>query len=171
MSTNQRESSINCTFSSRVLVLCAEDEAKWADGQLSSDNDCDAALTVAGSSTSFVQGGVAQFDFKAEVDRWVLCYKHGSDEWTLYAGITPKVASTTTAEDSTSETQLTKALASLTLEGNIASYPAGSKARADFEAAFLADVTSALGEDASRFAVEDIRVGSIIVDFSITPTG
>lgn len=118
-----------------------------------------------------VAGGVAQFAFEGEVEVWTLCYKHGSEDWLLYGAVTPTATASATITETTSETQLTKAVVSLTLEGSISSYPAGSTARTEFEAAFLSDLASALGEDISRFQVEDIRAGSVVVDFSISPTG
>lgn len=147
------------------------DEAKWVDAAVSSDTDCEAAAGVAGSSVAEVSGAVAQFAFESDVEFWSLCYKHGSEDWRLYGDITPTATVSATARQTTSETQLTKAVVSLTLEGSISSYPAGSTARAEFEAAFLSDLATALQEDISRFEIESIRAGSVVVDFSINPTG
>lgn len=115
-------------------------------------------------------GGVAQFAFQSAVEQWTLCYKHGYDDWVLYPGVTPTMSSVV-AKKTTSETQWTRASVSVTLEGNIAAFPPRSAARSDFEAAFLADVASALGEDISRFVVRDVRAGSVVVEFTINPTG
>lgn len=158
----------------KILYLITDaDKAKWVGTDTSSDEDCDAATTVAGSSVGRSVGGITEFAFQKEVEAWILCYKHGSDNWRLYTSITPTTTTTTTTttKKATSETQLTKATVSLTLEGNIASYPLGSTARTTFESAFLADLARALDADLSRFSVEDIQAGSIIVDFSISPTG
>lgn len=148
-----------------------QDLAKWAGERPSSDGGCQAAAATAGSSVALVRDGSARFRFKTSVKDWTLCYKHGSDAWVLYDDVTPTVRRTSASEETTSKTQLTRAKISLTVEGNAASYPAESTARAEFEATFLADIARALGEEASRFVLEDLRAGSIIVDFSISPTG
>lgn len=147
------------------------DEAKWVDAAVASDTSCEAAAGVAGSSVGEMSGAVAQFAFESNVEFWSLCYKHGSENWRLYGDMTPTATASVTATQTTSETQLTKAVVSLTLEGSISSYPAGSTARAQFEAAFLSDLSSALEEDISRFEIESVRAGSVVVDFSINPTG
>lgn len=155
------------TYSDHVYA----DQAKWIDGSVSSDDECEGASTTADSRVEYISDGVAQFAFEGEVEYWNLCYKHGSDDWRFYGAITPTTTTSRVPDETTSDTQLTKALVSLTLEGSLNSYPAGSTARTDFEAAFSTDLASALGEDQSRFQVEEIRAGSIIVDFSIGPTG
>lgn len=125
-----------------------------------------------GSSVAEVVGGLAQFAFDGDVEDWVLCYKHGIDNWRLYDDITPTPASTTSSsENAVSDTQRTQASVSLTLEGNISSYPEGSTARSNFLSAFLLDLAEALEEDLSRFTVTDMRAGSVVVDFTINPTG
>lgn len=112
------------------------------------------------------------FYFDGDVEDWVLCYKHGSDAWRLYGTLPPVTTSrTTSSETVASETLRTKADVSMTLEGNIGSYPEGSTARSDFLWAFLSDLARALGVKTSRFAVTDLRAGSVVVEFVITSTG
>lgn len=147
------------------------DQAKWVNSAVSSDNECETTACAAGSSVAEVTGGVAQFAFEGDIQVWNLCYKHGSEDWLLYGSMNPTATLSASATETTSETQLTKATVSLTLEGSISSYPSGSTTRAEFETAFLSDLANALGEDISRFQIEDIRAGSVVVDFSISPTG
>lgn len=139
---------------------------------ISVDTECEDAWSVSGSSAAAIVGGATQFAFDGNVDDWVLCYKHGTDDWRLYTGITPTSTSSKSAADSTiSDTQLTQAAVSLTLEGNIASYPEDSTARMNFLSAFRVDLAGALGVDTSRFTITGIRAGSVVIDFTIDPTG
>lgn len=140
---------------------------------VSSDDACRDAASVVGSSAAEVLDGIAQFRFNGNVDDWVLCYKHESDDWRLYPGIVPtlKLTATTPSEIALSDTQRTKAEVSMTLEGSIASYPEGSTARANFLDSFLSDLSKALRVPSSRFTVTSMRAGSVVVDFSITSTG
>lgn len=147
------------------------DQAKWSNATTSSDAKCESAATVAGSSSASILGGVAQFAFSGDVEDWVLCYKHGIDDWRLYSGITPTSTSTASSDTAVSETQRTQAVVSLTLEGSIASYPSGSVARTTFVAGFLEDLSRALEVKTDRFTVTDIRAGSVVVGFTIDPTG
>lgn len=147
------------------------DQAKWIDATTSSDTECETAPTVAGSSSASLLGGVAQFAFDGDVKDWLLCYKHGIDDWRLYSGITPTSVSTASTDTTVSDTQRTQAVVSLTLEGSIASYPSGSVARTRFASAFVEDLSRALGVKTDRFTVTDIRAGSVVVDFTIDPTG
>ncbi|CAM9487931.1 unnamed protein product, partial [Hapterophycus canaliculatus] len=148
------------------------DLAKWVSVSAVSSGECESAQPVAGSSTGTTVGGVAQFSFDVGVDHWVLCYKHGLDDWMLYTGIIPiSVSSTSSADTTTSDTQRTRADVSFTMEGKISSYPEGSDARTEFLSVFLVDLAQALGVDASRFTITSMRGGSIVVDFTIESTG
>lgn len=140
---------------------------------VSSDGACGDAASVVGSSTAEVLDGIAQFIFYGAINDWLLCYKHGSNDWRLYSGIAPTTTliATTSAGIAASDTQRTKADVSMTLEGTIASYPAGSTARANFLDSFLSDISKALHVPNSRFTVTSMRAGSVIVDFIITSTG
>lgn len=148
----------------------SSDLAKWVDSTTSSDSECEEGLPVAGSTTVTSIGGIATFAFERDVDDWFLCYKHGTDDWRLYTSIIP-VSSTPSSDTAVGETQRTQAGVSFTLEGKISSYPEGSAARAKFLSAFLSDLEMALGVDASRFTVTGMRGGSVVVDFTINPTG
>lgn len=139
---------------------------------ISSDSECEAASPVVGSSTAEIVEGVANFAFDGDVEEWVLCYKHGTNEWRLYADIIP--ASTPSAgslDTAVSDTQRTEASVSFTLEGQIASFPEGSTARTTFLSAFVSDLARALRVDASRFTIRGMRAGSVVVEFVIIPTG
>lgn len=137
-----------------------------------SDSECEGAPNAAGSSTATVVGGVAQFTFDGDVEAWVLCYKHGSSNWGLYTGIVPLSTSNTFPGDTAvSDTQRTRAEVSLTMEGDISSYPEGSAPRTAFLEAFVLDLSQALGVDGSRFTVTGMRGGSVVVDFTVEPTG
>ncbi len=117
-------------------------------------------------------GGVATFTFDGDVEDWILCYKHSSNDWRLYTGIIPAPASTTSSANSVvSDTQRTRADVSFTMEGDISSYPEGSDARTTLLEAFLTDLALALGVDTSRFTVTDVRGGSVVIDFTVEPTG
>lgn len=148
----------------------ASDLAKWVDSTTSSDSECEEALPVGGSTTTTTIGGIVSFAFDGDVDEWVLCYKHGTDDWRLYTGIIP-VSNTPVSDTAVGDTQRTQAEVSFTLEGKISSYPEGSAARTNFLSAFVSDLEMALGVDASRFTVTDMRGGSVVVDFTINPTG
>ncbi|CAN0562115.1 unnamed protein product, partial [Ectocarpus sp. 12 AP-2014] len=149
------------------------DLAKWVGASTSSDIQCDAATPAFGSATATVVGGVAEFAFDGDVEEWVLCYKHGSDDWRLYPAIVPVSLSSASSSGTTtiSDTQRTKADVSFTMEGQISSYPEGSDARTDFLWAFLLDLARALGVATSRFTITGMRAGSVVVDFTIEPTG
>lgn len=140
---------------------------------VSSDGGCRDAASVVGSSTAEVMDGVAQFRFNGNVNDWVLCYKHGSNDWRLYSGIIPrsKLIAKTSSDIAVSETQRAKADVSMRLEGTIASYPEGSTARANFLDSFVSDLSKALRVPSSRFTLTSMRAGSVVVDFSITSTG
>lgn len=141
-------------------------------GSTVSSGQCESAQPTAGSSTITVVGGGAELSFNAEVEDWILCYKHGSDDWMLYTGIVPVSASSTSSADTTtSDTQRTRADVAFRMEGDISSYPEGSDARAQFLWAFLMDLAEALGVDTSRFTIISMRGGSVVVDFSIESTG
>lgn len=149
------------------------DKAKWVNKSVVSDEGCDGAQSVVGSSVAEIEAGIGRFAFDADVEEWVLCYKHGTETWRLYTGITPvsKSSALPTETGITSETQRTIAEVSLTLEGNIASYPDGSIARTAFLNTFVLDLAHALGVETSRFNVTSMRAGSVVVDFTINPTG
>lgn len=137
-----------------------------------SDSECEDATYTAGSSTATVEGGIAQFAFNGNVEDWVLCYKHGTNDWALYTGIVPLSTSNTLSSDSAvSDTQRTRAEVSFTMEGDIASYPEGSEARTAFLEAFMLDLSGALEVDSSRFTITGIREGSVVIDFTVEPTG
>lgn len=150
--------------------MMASDLAKWVGSTISSDSECEEGLPVSGSTTATTIGGITTFAFETDVDNWVLCYKHGTDNWRLYTGIIP-VSSTPASETAVGDTQRTQAGVSFTLEGKISSYPEGSAARTNFLSAFVSDLEMALGVDASRFTVTGMRGGSVVVDFTINPTG
>eukprot|EP00903_Cladosiphon_okamuranus_P005351 g5346.t2 len=150
------------------------DLAKWAGADSTfSDSECEDAPYAAGSSTATVVGGVAQFEFDGDVEAWVLCYKHGSNIWRLYTGIVPQSASNALSGDTevVSDTQRTRAEVSFTMEGDISSYPEGSEARTTFLEAFVSDLSGALGVDSSRFTITGMRGGSVVIDFTVEPTG
>lgn len=138
----------------------------------SSDSECEAAPSAIGSSMATIVGGLAEFAFDGDVEDWVLCYKHGSDDWRLYTTIVPvSTSSASSADIAVSDTQRTQADVSFTMEGEISSYPEGSDARTSFLWAFLLDLARALGVDTSRFIVTGMRGGSVVVDFTIESTG
>lgn len=142
------------------------------DNSVVSDSDCEAAPSAAGSSTATAFGGVATFTFDANVEDWILCYKHNSNDWKLYTGIVPvSTSSTPSADSAVGDTQRTRADVSFTMEGDISSYPEGSDARTAFLAAFLTDLARALEVDSSRFTITGMRGGSVVVDFTVEPTG
>lgn len=148
------------------------DLAKWVDVSTVSSDGCEAAQPIAGSSTITIVGGGGEVSFDADVEDWVLCYRHGPDDWMLYAGIIPvSVSSTSSADTTISDTPRTRADVSFTMEGKISSYPEGSVARSEFLSTFLMDLAQALGVDASRFTITSMRGGSVVVDFSIESTG
>lgn len=148
------------------------DLAKWVGVSTSSDGECEAAPSAAGSSTAVVAAGLAEFSFDGDVEDWVLCYKHGGSDWRLYTGIVPVSTQSATSPDTAlSDTQRTKADVSFTMEGEISSYPEGSDARTAFLSAFLLDLAQALGVDTSRFIITGMRGGSVVVDFTIDSTG
>lgn len=161
---------------SRIDCSCihtSADLAKWvAADSTFSDSECEDAPSAAGSSPATVVGGVAQFAFYADVEAWVLCYKHGSNNWALYTGIVPLSTSDALSGDTVvSDTQRTRADISFTMEGDISSYPEGSDARTTFLEAFVQDLSRALGVDTSRFTITDVRGGSVVIDFTVEPTG
>lgn len=148
------------------------DLTKWVGVSTSSDSECEAAPPTVGSSTATIVGGHTEFSFDGDVDDWVLCYKHGSDDWRLYTGIVPvSIPSASSADTTVSDTQRTKADVSFTMEGEISSYPEGSDARTAFLSAFLLDLARALGVNISRFIITGMRGGSVVVDFTIESTG
>lgn len=153
-----------------AVQIIAPDLAKWVDSTTSSDSECEEGLPVGGSTTATTIGGIATFAFERDVDDWVLCYKHGTDNWRLYTGIIP-ASSKPASDTAVGDTQRTQAGVSFTLEGKISSYPEGSAARTNFLSAFVSDLEMALGVDASRFTVTGMRGGSVVVDFTINPTG
>lgn len=168
--------SLNVMLSNLPLSLLSgwleADRAKWVNVEVSSDVECEEANAISGSSEGLVEGGVTQYNFSQEVHSWLLCYKHGSDDWRFYGGVTPTTQTgAVSSAEATSETQLTQATVSVTLEGNIDSFPAGSSARAELEAAFVDDLVSALGQADSRFEVLSVEAGSVVVTFKIHPTG
>jgi hypothetical protein len=59
--------------------------------------------------------------------------------------------------------------ANLTLNIDVASIPAGSKQRAAFETAFMADMGQLLGVKASRIQVLTVTAGSAVVTFEVLP--
>lgn len=158
----------------RFAFICAQtmssDLAKWVDSTISSDSECEEGSPVGGSTTAATIGGIATFAFEKDVDDWVLCYKHGTDGWRLYPSIIP-VSSPPSSDTAVGDTQRTQAGVSFTLEGKISSYPEGSAARSIFLSSFVSDLEMALGVDASRFTVTGMRGGSVVVDFTINPTG
>lgn len=137
-----------------------------------SDSECEDAPYAAGSSAATVVGGVAQFAFDGDVGAWVLCYKHGSNDWGLYTGIVPQSTSNALSGGTVvSDTQRTRAEVSFTMEGDISSYPEGSEARTTFLEMFVSDLSGALGVGSSRFTITGMRGGSVVVDFTVEPTG
>lgn len=164
------------TFISRTDCSCIRtpaDLAKWVGANSTfSDSECEDAPYAAGSSTARVFGGVAQFAFDGDVKAWVLCYKYGANNWGLYTGIVPlSTSNTLSGNTEVSDTQRTRADVSFTMEGEIASYPEGSDARTTFLEAFVLDLSRALGVDTSRFTITGMRGGSVVVDFTVEPTG
>merc|ERR1711871_763445 len=59
----------------------------------------------------------------------------------------------------------------ITLAVDIDTIPAGSDARATFEAEFVSDMASALGVDESAIRVVEITAGSVAVTFEVASTG
>lgn len=155
-----------------LAFLHSADLAKWVGVFISSDSECEAAPPVVGSSTAAIVAGLTEFAFDGDVEDWVLCYKHGSDDWRLYTGIVPvSTSSAPSAETAVSDTQRTKAVVSFTMEGDISSYPEGSNTRTVFLSAFILDLAQALGVKTSRFVITGMRGGSVVVDFTIESTG
>lgn len=148
------------------------DLAKWVGADSTADSECEDAPNAAGSATATVIGGVAQFAFDEDVEAWVLCYKHGANDWGLYTGIVPlSMANAVSGDTAVSDTQRTRAEVSFTMEGDISSYPEGSTARATLLDAFVLDLSQALRVDSSRFTITDMRGGSVVIDFTVEPTG
>ncbi|CAM9132571.1 unnamed protein product [Choristocarpus tenellus] len=147
------------------------DTAKWVTSDVTQDSDCTISEGIAGSSAAVVTGGIATFSFNSDIEYWFLCYKHGSNDWRLYSSIMPSTTGASSSSEEASETQLTQAAVSMTLDGDAASYPKGSVARAAFESSFISDLSLALGEDESRFEVTDLEAGSIVIKFTISPSG
>ncbi|CAM9252504.1 unnamed protein product, partial [Discosporangium mesarthrocarpum] len=146
------------------------DMAKWVSSTVAGDDECAAAEGVSGSSVSTIAGGKASFSFAEEVETWNLCYRYES-QWCRYTGLTPTASGSTSSSETASETQIKQATVSMTLEGQLSSYPEGSSARTDLEEAFILDLAQALGEDVSRFEVTGIESGSIVITFTINPSG
>lgn len=157
-----------------ILFPHATDLAKWVGANsASSDSECENAPNAAGSSTATIVGGVAQFAFDGDVETWILCYKHGENNWSLYTGIVPLSTSNALLSGgaAVSDTQRTRADVSFTMQGDISSYPEGSNARTTFLEAFVLDLSRALGVDTSRFTITGVRGGSVVIDFTVEPTG
>jgi hypothetical protein len=112
----------------------------------------------------------ATFVFSSGFSSVILCYQFGTlaetEPYKVYTGL--EIIDTAVAD--VEEVPVffeAPAEVTLSLEGSVDTIPAGSPARATFEANFVTDISAALGIDTSRVTIIDIISGSIIVIFEI----
>jgi hypothetical protein len=145
------------------------DVAKFIDAG-TTDADCLTAASAGGSVEAEVISNRAKFTFTDGFSSIILCYQFGvsgeTEAFKIYTGL--DVIDTAVA-DTEEEPVFYEAPAEVEfrMEGNVDDIPVGSPARAAYEAAFVTDITSALGIDASRITIIEIKTGSIIVVFEI----